>query len=46
MIANRMLKKAASIVLASLGASTYRTKYAFGSSLAAALLNDLFEHPG
>jgi len=41
-----MLKKTASIVLASLGASTYGTEYAFGSSLAAALLNGLFEHPG
>jgi hypothetical protein len=32
-------------VLASLKASTYRTEYAFGLSLAAALLDGLFEHP-
>ncbi len=39
-----MLKKAASIVLASLRASTYRS-IRLASSLAAALLNSLFEHP-
>jgi hypothetical protein len=33
-----MLKKSASGVLASLRGSTYTTKYAFASSLAAALL--------
>jgi hypothetical protein len=40
-----MLKKAPSFVLASLRASTYRNEYAFGPSLAAAALDDLFEHP-
>jgi hypothetical protein len=40
-----MLKKPASSVLASLKASTYMKKYASGISLAAALLDDLFEHP-
>jgi hypothetical protein len=39
-----MLKKAASIVLASLRGSTYRS-VRLASSLAAALLNGLFEHP-
>ena len=42
---NRMLKKAASFVLASLRGSTYRKEYAFASSLAAASLTGLFEHP-
>jgi hypothetical protein len=36
-----MLKKYASIVLASLRPSTYSRGYAFGPSLAAALLNGL-----
>ena len=40
----RMLKKSASIVLASLRSSTYRS-VRLASSLAAALLNGLFEHP-
>jgi hypothetical protein len=40
-----MLKKATSSVLASLRPSTYPRGYAFGSSLAAALLDGLFEHP-
>jgi hypothetical protein len=40
----RMLKKAASVVLASLRGSTYRSVH-LASSLAAALLNGLFEHP-
>jgi len=39
-----MLKKSASIVLASLRGSTYRS-VRLASSLAAALLNSLFEHP-
>ena len=39
-----MLKKAASGVLASLRGSTYRS-VCLASSLAAALLDDLFEHP-
>ncbi len=39
-----MLKKSASGVLASLRGSTYRS-VRLASSLAAALLNDLFEHP-
>jgi hypothetical protein len=39
-----MLKKAASGVLASLRGSTYRS-VRLASSLAAALLNILFEHP-
>jgi len=39
-----MLKKAASIVLASLRGSTYRG-VRLASSLAAALLDGLFEHP-
>ena len=42
---SRMLKKASSCVLASLGGSTYRKGHAFASSLAAALLESLFEHP-
>jgi hypothetical protein len=42
---NRMLKKAASFVLTSLRSSTYPRGYASGSSLAAALLDGLFEHP-
>jgi hypothetical protein len=41
-----MLKKVSSFVLASLRGSTYRKGYAFASSLAAAALGDLFEHPG
>jgi len=40
-----MLKKPASGVLASLRPSTYPQGYAFGPSLAAALLDSLFEHP-
>jgi hypothetical protein len=39
-----MLKKSASFVLASLRSSTYGTEYA-SSSLAAAALDGLFEHP-
>jgi hypothetical protein len=39
-----MLKKFASIVLASLRGSTYRS-VRLASSLAAALLDSLFEHP-
>jgi hypothetical protein len=39
-----MLKKPASIVLASLRSSTYRS-VRLASSLAAALLDDLYEHP-
>jgi hypothetical protein len=39
-----MLKKSASGVLASLRGSTYRS-VRLASSLAAALLNGLFEHP-
>ena len=39
-----MLKKSASIVLASLKDSTHRN-VRLASSLAAALLDDLFEHP-
>jgi hypothetical protein len=41
---NRMLKKSASGVLVSLRGSTYRS-VRFASSLAAALLDGLFEHP-
>ena len=41
---NRMLKKSASGVLASLRGSTYRS-LRLASSLAAALLDGLFEHP-
>ncbi len=40
-----MLKKSTSFVLAALGGSTYRTEYAFASSLAAAALDGLFDHP-
>ncbi len=40
-----MLKKSASFVLAALGGSTYRTEYVFASSLAAAALDGLFDHP-
>jgi hypothetical protein len=40
----RMLKKSASFVLASLRGSTYRS-VRLASSLAAALLDSLFEHP-
>jgi len=40
-----MLKKSASVVLASFRSSTYPRGYASESSLAAALLNGLFEHP-
>jgi hypothetical protein len=40
-----MLKKSASFVLASFRSSTYPRGYASGSSLAAALLDSLFEHP-
>jgi hypothetical protein len=43
--ASRMLKKSASVVLASLRGSTYRSVRLFASSLAAASLNGLFEHP-
>jgi hypothetical protein len=39
-----MLKKSASFVLASLRGSTYRS-VRLASSLAAALLDSLFEHP-
>ena len=42
---SRMLKKSASFVLASFRPSTYPRGYASGSSLAAALLDGLFEHP-
>ena len=41
---NRLLIKSASIVLASLRGSTYRS-VRLASSLAAALLDGLFEHP-
>ena len=41
---SRMLKKSASGVLASLRGSTYRS-VRLATSLAAALLNSLFEHP-
>ncbi len=41
---SRRLKKSASGVLASLRSSTYRS-VRLASSLAAALLNGLFEHP-
>jgi hypothetical protein len=40
-----MLKKTANCVLASLKPSTYPRGYASGPSLAAALLDGLFEHP-
>ncbi len=42
---NRMLKKSPSVVLASFRPSTYPRGYASGPSLAAALLDELFEHP-
>jgi hypothetical protein len=42
---SRMLKKSASSVLASFRPSTYPRGYACGPSLAAALLDGLFEHP-
>jgi hypothetical protein len=42
---NRMLKISASGVLASFRPSTYPGGYAFGPSLATALLNGYFEHP-
>jgi hypothetical protein len=42
---SRVLKKSASSVLASLRGSTYGKEYDSASSLAAALLNGLFEHP-
>ena len=41
---NRMLKQSASIVLVSLRGSTYRS-VRLASSLTAALLDSLFEHP-
>ena len=44
-LANRMLKTSASGVLASRRVSTYRS-VRFASSLAAALLDGIFEHPG
>jgi hypothetical protein len=40
-----MLKKSSSFVLAPLRGSTYGKKYACASSLAAASLEGLFEHP-
>ena len=43
---SRLLKKSASIVLASLRGSPYGTRVRFASSLAAALLDSLFEQPG
>jgi len=42
---SRMLKKSASFGLAAHGGSTYRKVYAFSSSLAAAALDGLFDHP-
>jgi hypothetical protein len=42
-LTNKMLKKSASVVLASFRPSTYR-KGTPGPSLAAALLDGLFEH--
>ena len=42
---SRVLRKSVSFVLASLRGSTYRS-VRLASSLAAALLNGLFEHPG
>src|SRR4029077_12205206 len=42
---SRMLKNSASVVLASLRGSTYRSVH-LASSLAEALLDGLFEHPG
>jgi len=44
LLSSRMLKKPASGVLASLRGSTYRS-VRLASSLAAALLDGLFEHP-
>jgi len=41
----RMLKKPTSVVLAAIQTSTYPTNVRFGLSLAAALLDGLFEHP-
>jgi hypothetical protein len=41
-----MLKKSASFVLASFRPSSYPRGYASGSSLAAAMRDGLFEHPG
>jgi len=41
---NKMLKKSASSVLASFRPSTYPRGYALGPSLAAALLDELFQH--
>jgi hypothetical protein len=41
-----MLKKASSVVLATLKASDVQEKVRLGFWLAAALLEDLFEHPG
>ena len=43
-VSNRMLKKSASLVLAALRGSTYRS-VRLASSLAAALPDGLFEHP-
>ena len=43
-MSSRMLKKAASYVLASLRDSTY-SQVRLASALAAALLDNLFEHP-
>jgi hypothetical protein len=40
-----MLKKSASFVLASLPSSAYLETVRLGCSLAAALLDNLFEHP-
>jgi hypothetical protein len=42
---NRMLKTVVSVVLASLGPSTYLTHVLLGPSLAAASLTNCFEHP-
>ncbi len=42
---SRMLKKSARFALAALGGSTYRTEYAFASSLGVAALDGLFDHP-
>ena len=44
-MSSRMLKKAASYVLASLRDSTYSQEVRLASALAAALLDNLFEHP-
>jgi len=40
-----IVEGSASFVLAAPGGSTYRTEYAFASSLAAAALDSLFDHP-